>query len=244
MLKRRLDPRLQRKRRRAPLLIKRKNGKRISFNSDFIAAMEKILRHLRKTKYVMKKTDQIFNFNTGVFYTDCSGLIEGLMKMVMSKSLINDIKLHWTDKKRLSRFYAKNFYQMAKNPKFPHGKEIKKIENVRAGDIWVMRYPENGKHKATGHVMLVTNRPVETKRTKVFFANEKWLNFHKNIGNFSMGIFHSSERGTSHGVSKTKVLLKYDFRQHKIVSASFDLPPHKKKFRTTYKNTFLRFYKN
>lgn len=227
---------------------KSRDGKN-PINDELVRLARRVEKSIKKTKYDYVTKNQVWDPKRGIFYTDCSGFIERLMEYIYRQDEINLIKLNYTDKTRASRFYARNFYDMAKLGSFAYGEEITDIEEVEPGDLFIIKYPQEA--VSTGHIMVVDSKPELTKYSTILKTlSDKAGNFLRNkktvILTYKMGIIHSSKRGGADGISRGVAKLKYDTGKRMVTKIRYPRISNKKKkvkYIRASPSIFLRLYR-
>lgn len=160
-------------------------------------------------KYLNKKSRMVFNFKDGYYRCDCSSMVETVLHFAVPTNyfFLNKNLCRKRENGSMKRIYARMFAEYSLFLESPnhfssYWSPIRYVRNVKAGDIYAVKYPPS--HRSTGHVMIVTRTPKKLHKADIFKAGVEGVMSYFKGGDriYSSRIIHSYKGG----LTQSKIL--------------------------------------
>lgn len=153
-----------------------------------------------------------------VSFTDCSGLINALLKQVYDPANADkNFFKNWMGK---TRPVAETYHQAILDEN--HFRRVRQVQDIRPNDLIAIKYPDGSEN--TGHIMLVAAPPQRRAATKPFVDNtEQWevtIIDSSKSGHGKTDTRHNDDNTFRQGVGKGSLRL-YATKQGEIVGYSW-----------------------
>jgi cell wall-associated NlpC family hydrolase len=168
---------------------------------ELLVRVDDALNALTYTYY--SEIADYWNDATGVYKVDCSGYVNRLVEDAVPSSYDAICDERDTTRPAAEDYYY-TFRAIPYDTTRDHWRRIKRVKDLRPGDVLVWRYLEPDEHdESTGHTMIVVGLPERDTR---------WSNVYRVRVSDSARSGHSSDnRGnTGSGVGAGVMLLRYD----------------------------------
>lgn len=138
-----------------------------SYSSGFVTSFEhKLVEFVRKTVSTAQYTayklgGRRFDASHGVYVLDCSDYVDNVLAAVHPKAYWSLADSAGSDKPT-SQHYYEFFSELGQYPNY-YWDKVNDVDGLQPGDILVFRKKNGfGRHHASGHVMVVMNKPVQS----------------------------------------------------------------------------------
>jgi hypothetical protein len=127
-----------------------------SIKHRLVKFVDKTIDTIRYSAYKLGGTR--FDVARGIYVVDCSTYVDNVLQITSPNAFSNLVNFTGADKPTSQHYY--NFFTHLSNDPQHYWDKVDNVDQLQPGDILVFRNKANPRARATGHVMIVMDKPI------------------------------------------------------------------------------------